>query len=89
MTNEELAEKMLAFIATKDSSYDDEWYASPYDFAAVTLSDFAEYLGFALEVPPYMRHKDKTEIDRDELFKQLLPHINDLFDLHFKELSKK
>ena len=85
MTNDELTEKMLAFIETRDGDYDDEWYASPRDFAATILSDFSEYLGLELVVPEHVPQLKKPEIDRNELFKELLPHISRLFDIEYKK----
>ena len=83
MTNEELSDKMLAFIETQDGSFDDEWYASPRDFAATILTDFAEYLGVEMVVPAYIPRVKKAVIDRNELFKALLPEITRLFDVEY------
>lgn len=83
MNNDELREKMLAFIETRDGDYFDEWYATPRDFAATILSDFAEYLGIEMVVPEYIPTKTKPQIDRDEMLKALLPHLNHLFNLEY------
>lgn len=80
MNNEELKAKMLEFIETQDGDYDDEWYASPRDFAAVILSDFAKHLGLVLDVPPYVPLKTKPEINRAELLKELMPQVSKLLD---------
>ena len=83
-----LHDKMLAYIETQDGSYDDEWYASPRDFAATILIDFAEYLGVEIVVPEYIPQVKKAVIDRNELFKELLPGIRDLFDLEYKKRTE-
>jgi hypothetical protein len=83
MTNEELRDKMLAFIETQDGSYDDEWYASPRDFAATILTDFAEYLGVEMVVPEYIPQLKKAVVDRNELLKALMPGILELFELEY------
>lgn len=83
MTNEELRKKMLAFIETQDGDYDDEWYASPRDFAAVTLTDFAEYLGIELVVPDHIPRMKKPEVDRAEMMKALLPEIEKIFNIEY------
>ncbi len=88
MTNEELHDKMLAFIETQDGSHDIEWYASPRDFAATILTDFAEYLGIEMVVPEYIPQVKKAVIDRNELLKALLPGIRDLFDLEYKKRTE-
>lgn len=80
MDTEQLSKRMLEFIETQDGSYDTEWYASPRDFATVILSDFAQHLGFVLDVPPYVPIKDKPEIDRAQLLKELLPKLGTLLD---------
>ena len=85
MTEEELKAKMLAFIETQDGDYDDEWYASPRDFAATILSDFSEYLGLELVVPEHVPQLKKPEIDRNEVFKALLPEISKLFGIEYKK----
>jgi hypothetical protein len=85
MSNDELTEKMLAFIETRDGDYADEWYASPRDFAATILTDFAEYLGLELVVPEYVPQLKKPEIDRNAMFKALLPEISKLFDIEYKK----
>jgi hypothetical protein len=85
MTEEELKAKMLAFIETQDGDYDDEWYASPRDFAATILSDFSEYLGLELVVPEHVPQLKKPEIDRNEMFKALLPEISKIFDIEYKK----
>ena len=88
MDTEQLSKRMLEFIETQNGDYDEEWYASRRDFAAVILSDFAEHLGFVLDVPPYVRVRDKPEIDRNEMLKALLPDVERLFDIHFKQLKE-
>lgn len=85
MTNDELTEKMLAFIETHDGEDMDDWYATRRDFASTVLSDFAEYLGLEMVVPEYVPQLKKPEIDRNELFKELLPHISRLFDIEYKK----
>ena len=80
MDTEQLSKLMLEFIETQDGEYDDEWYASPRDFAAVVLSDFAKHMGFNLDVPPYVRRKTQPEINREQLLKELLPEISKVLD---------
>lgn len=89
MTEEELKSKMLAFIDTQDGDYADEWYASPRDFAATILTDFSEYLGLELVVPEHVPQLKKPEIDRNEMFKALMPEISKLFDIKYKEYEEK
>jgi hypothetical protein len=88
MTNEELRDKMLAFIETQDGSYDDEWYASPRDFAATILTDFAKYLGVEMVVPEYIPQIKKAVIDRNELFKALMPDITRLFEVEYTKRTE-
>ena len=89
MTNDDLRDKMLAFIETGDGDYFDEWYASPRDFAATILSDFAEHLGIELIVPAYISRKTKSQVDREALLKALMPGILDLFDIEYKKLNEQ
>ena len=89
MNNEELCDKMLAFIETQDGSYDDEWYASPRDFAAKILTDFAEYLSLEMVVPAYIPRVEKAVIDRNELFKAIMPDITRLFDIEYKKRTEE
>lgn len=93
MPHEELLEQMLAFVDTCDGDYCDEWYATPRDFAAQVLADFAKFLGEELVVPEYVPRKTKPEVDREvdraEMLRQLLPEIERLFDLKYKELENK
>ena len=89
MNAEELTEKMLAFIETHDGEDMDEWYATRRDFASTVLSDFAEYLGLELVVPDYIPQLKKPEIDRNELFKALMPQICTLFDIEYKKAKEK
>jgi hypothetical protein len=89
MAHDELAEKMLAFIETRDGDYFDERYASPRDFAATILSDFAEYLGIELVVPDYVPQLNKPEIDRNELFKAMMPELTKLFNIEFQKYNKE
>ena len=80
---------MLAFIETQDGDYDDEWYASPRDFAATILSDFSGYLGLELVVPEHVPQLKKPEIDRNAMLQALLPEIQKLFDLKYSEYIKE
>ena len=89
MTTEELQTKMLEFIETRDGDYFDEWYASPRDYAATVLSDFAEFLGVELVVPEYVPRKTKPEVDREALLKALMPGIRDLFDVEYRKMNEK
>ena len=65
MNEEELQAKMLAFIETKDGYFFEEWYATPRDFAATILADFAQHLGFKIVIPDYVPQLKKPEIDRN------------------------
>lgn len=89
MTKDELREKMLAFIESRDGDYCTEWYASPRDFAAVTLSDFADYLGVEMVVPDYVPQLTKPEIDRNEVLKSLMPELTKLFNVEFDKYKEK
>jgi hypothetical protein len=89
MTKDELREKMLAFIESKDGDYNDEWYATPRDFAAVTLSDFAEYLGIEIVIPDYIPRLTKPEVNRNELLKSLMPEVAKLFNIEFDKHKEK
>ena len=89
MTSEELQTKMLEFIETRDGDYFDEWYASPRDYAATVLSDFAEFLGVKLVVPEYVPRKTKPEVDREALLKAIMPGIRDLFDMEYRKMNEK
>lgn len=89
MNQDDLREKMLAFIETRDGDYFDEWYASPRDFAATILSDFAEYLGIELVVPEYIPRKTRPQVDREALLKALMPGIRELFDIEYKKMDEK
>jgi hypothetical protein len=89
MTEEELTAKMLAFIETQDGDHDDEWYASPRDFAATILSDFSEYLGLELVVPEHVPQLKKPEIDRNAMLQSLMPEIQRLFNIEFKKYEEK
>jgi SNF2 family DNA or RNA helicase len=85
MTNEELQAKMLEFIEMQDGDRFDEWYASPRDFAATILSDFSEYLGLELVVPEHVPQLKRPEIDRNAILKELMPEIEKLFNVAYKE----
>ena len=89
MNEEELKAKMLAFIDTQDGDYNDEWYASPRDFAATILSDFSEYLGLELVVPEHVPQLKKPEIDRNAMLQSLMPEIQKLFNVEFKKYEEK
>jgi hypothetical protein len=89
MTEEELKAKMLAFIDTQDGDYNDEWYATPRDFAATILSDFSEYLGLELVVPEHVPQLKKPEIDRNAILQSLLPEVQKLFIVEFKKYEEK
>ena len=82
-------EKMLAFIEKRDGDICDEWYGPPRDLVAMVMLDFAKFLGIELVVPKYVPRKTKPEVDRQELLRQLLPEIEKLFDLKYKELESK
>ena len=89
MTEEELKAKMLAFIDTQDGDYNDEWYASPRDFAATILSDFSGYIGLELVVPEHVPQLKKPEIDRNAIFQSLLPEVQKLFNIELKKYEEK
>lgn len=90
MTNKELVKKMLAFIETQNGDYFDEWYASPRDFAATILDDFATYLGLEMVIPEYVPQQKKAEIDRQALFNSVMPEVLELFNMaHVKYLKEQ
>jgi hypothetical protein len=83
MTEEELLAKMLSFIELHEGMDCDEWYATPREFAATVLTEFAAFLGENLVVPAYVPQVKKNVIDRAALLRELLPGINKLFNLQF------
>jgi hypothetical protein len=89
MTNHELVEKMLAFIESQDGEDLDEWYATNRDFSATVLLDFARYMGLELVVPEYIPRKDKRTVNREELLRDLLPHIQELFNMEYDKRMKE
>jgi hypothetical protein len=89
VTKDELRNTMLAFIETRDGDYDDEWYASPRDFAATILTDFAEYMGIEMVVPAYIPKLTRPEVDRNELLKSLMPEIERVFNIEFNKFKDK
>jgi hypothetical protein len=89
MNEEELKAKMLAFIDTQDGDYNDEWYATPRDFAATILSDFSGYIGLELVVPEHVPQLKKPEIDRNAILQSLLPEVQKLFNIEFKKYEEK
>lgn len=89
MTNQELVEKMLAFIESQDGEYFDEWYATGRDFAAKVLLDFSQYMGLELVVPEYIPRKDKPTVNREELLRELLPHIQAVFNMEYDKRMKE
>ena len=88
MNDEELTTKILEFIETQAGDYCDEWYATPRDFASSILTSFAEHIGLELVVPEYIPRLKKPEVDRHALFKAMLPQLNELFGLKYKELTE-
>ena len=89
MNTEELTAKILAFIETQDGEDMDEWYATRRDFASTVMTDFAEYLGLELVVPEYIPRLKKPEVDRNELFKALMPQICTLFNIEYNKAKEK
>lgn len=89
MTPEELSAKMLEFVESRDGDCFDEWYATPRDFAAVILSDFANHIGIELAIPEYVPRKDKPTIDREAMLQALMPGIKDLFNMEYKKYMEQ
>ncbi len=83
MIEEDLLTKMLAFIELQDGDSFDEVYATQREFAAMVLTEFAEYLGANLVVPAYVPQLKKPEIDRNAMLKALLPGITALFNMEY------
>jgi hypothetical protein len=79
-----LQAKMLEFIETQDGNYCDEWYASPRDFAATILIDFAQYLGLELVVQEHIPQLKKPD-DRNAMLQSWMPEIQRLFNAAYKE----
>lgn len=89
MTNEEIAEKMIAFVATK-GEWMDEWYGQENELFMQVLEQFAQFIGVEVVFPdPAPSRKTMTDIERSELrqkvMRELLPHIETMFNLKFKE----
>ena len=92
MTQDELIEKMLAYIDTQPGDSWDEWYATRRDFASEVLQSFAEYLNIELVVPEYVPTKTRNlaqeAIDRKRIFESFLPEIEKLFGLKYEEMKR-
>jgi hypothetical protein len=89
MTDEELIGAMLVFIEDQEGDYFDEWYATPRDYAAIILTDFAKYINLELVVPEYVPRKNKKEVDRNEILKALMPAISKLFEQEYKKIMEE
>jgi methyltransferase-like protein len=91
MTNEDLARLMQEFVDKQDHSRCDEFYGTDREFAAMVLEDFAESLGIALTIPqiPRKRREISLELTRQALLNEMLPDVERLFNLKFKELTAK
>ena len=91
MTEQELMEKMLAFIDTKDGDRMDEWYCDERGLYAMPLEEFAQFIGLELVVPKYIPKKTLSAVERAEMRKkvmrELTPRIEELFDMEFKRLE--
>jgi hypothetical protein len=88
---DELARLLQEFVDKQDHSYCDEFYGTDREFAADVLEDFAAGLGIALMIPtiPRKRRDISLEITRQALFNEMLPDVERLFNLKFKELTDK
>ena len=75
MEQEELLAKMLSFIDLHEGDSCDEWYATPREFAASVLTEFAAFLGENLVVPAYVPQVKKNVIDRAALLRELMPAL--------------
>lgn len=93
MEANELIKEMLAYIDTQDGDILDEWYATPRDFASVVLQGFAEHLNIELFVPEYVptktRNAAQEAIDRRKVYESLLPEIERLFGLKYREIKEE
>lgn len=89
MDKEELAEKILKFVGTQDGEISEEWYTTEREIATIVLSRFAEHIGLEVVIPDYIPIKTQKEIllkkQRKEIMQGLLPDIEKLFDLRYKE----
>jgi hypothetical protein len=88
---DELARLLQEYVDKQDHSYCDEFYGTDREFAADVLEDFAESLGIALTIPqiPRKRREISLEITRQALFNEMLPDVERLFNLKFKDLTAK
>lgn len=80
-----MVEEMLIFIEAQDGEGLDEWYATQRDFAATILSDFCKHIGVEIVVPDYIPQLRKPEIDRNALFKAMMPDITRLFNIEYNK----
>ena len=91
MTEQELMEKMLAFIDTKDGDRMDEWYCDERGLYAMPLEEFAQFIGLELVVPKYIPKKTLSMVEKEEMRKkvmrELTPRIEELFGMEFKRLE--
>ena len=92
MTHKELVQKMAEFLATK-SRIKDEWYNEEHYLYAGPLREFLEFMGVKLAIPNYTPEKTLTQQEKDamrvQVMRDLLPHIEDMFNLRYKELERK
>jgi methyltransferase-like protein len=88
---DELARLMQEFVDKQSHSYCDEFYGTDREFSAMVLESFAESLGIALTIPqiPRKRREISLEITRQALFSEMLPDVERLFNLKFKDLTAK
>ena len=93
MTKNELTKKMLTYIETLDGDQYDEWYTTERKLAAGIFQEFAKHLNIELVVPEYVptktRNAAQEAIDRKKLYEVLLPEIERLFNLKYKEMKKE
>lgn len=93
MDKEELAQKMIEFADTQDGDMFDEWYATAREVATAVLTDFAKHIGVEVAIPDYVPVKTRQEVNlekqRKEIFREMLPELEKLFNLRYKEITEK
>ena len=93
MDKEELAQKMIEFVNAQDGEICDEWYTTERDIADLVLGRFAEHIGLEVVIPNYIPVKTRKEVclekERKEIFREMLPELEKLFNLQYKAIAEK
>lgn len=86
ITEQQLAEMIVAFVEAQDCNMFDSWSGTQRDYASVIMTDFAKFIGLELVIPEHKPVMTDQQVDKHRVFEEMRTHLERMLRERINEL---